>query len=132
MVRKQLNYIMNYIITSEQSGFVEGRQIMDGIIVAHEVVHSLETTKIPGMTIKLDFSKAYDFLNWNYLVNILDAFRFSQVWMKWIGSLIETPLYSILVNGSPPEHLKDIEALGRGIQSPPFSLSLQQADLENI
>jgi hypothetical protein len=40
---------------------------MDGIILAHEVIHSLKTSKTPGMLLKLDLSKAFDKLNWHYM-----------------------------------------------------------------
>ena len=43
------------LISPEQSSFVEGRQIVDGLIVVHEVTNSLKCTNIPGMLIKLDY-----------------------------------------------------------------------------
>jgi len=56
---------------------VEGWKIMDGILVAHEAVHSISSSKSLGMVIKLDLSKAYDHLNWNYLFSMIKAFGFS-------------------------------------------------------
>ena len=44
--------------------FVEGRQILDGITLVHETIHSLKAMKTPVMLLKLDLSKAYDKLNW--------------------------------------------------------------------
>jgi len=52
---------MKSIIEPVQTWFVEGKQIKDGIIVAHEAVHSLKSWKNQGMIIKLDMSKAYDY-----------------------------------------------------------------------
>ena len=51
------------LISPDQLGFVEGRQIMDGIIVVHETIHSLNQTQQMGMLIKLDIEKAYDKLS---------------------------------------------------------------------
>lgn len=73
----RLKPLLKAIIGLEKFDFVEGRQIMDGILVAHEVVHSLSSSKYLGMLIKLDLSKAYDHLNWNYIFSIFDAFSFS-------------------------------------------------------
>lgn len=56
-----LKPLMKSIIEPVQTWFVEGKQIMDGIIVAHEAVHSLKSWKTQGMIIKLDMSKAYDY-----------------------------------------------------------------------
>lgn len=41
-------------------GYVEGRKILNNIIQAHEVVHSLKSNKQLGMIIELDLEKAYD------------------------------------------------------------------------
>ena len=41
-------------------GLVEGRHILDGIILAHEMIHSLKKMKTPGMLLKVDLAKAYD------------------------------------------------------------------------
>lgn len=60
---KRIKPIVSSIIFLEQTGFVEGCQILDGLVASHEVVHSLEIKKEAGMMIKLDLSKAYDHLN---------------------------------------------------------------------
>jgi hypothetical protein len=41
VIASRLKPILPTIISPEQSGYVEGRQIMDSIILAHEVIHSL-------------------------------------------------------------------------------------------
>ena len=49
---------------------------MDEIILTHEILHSLKTTKTPGMMLKLDIAKAYDKLNWQYMREVLRSFGF--------------------------------------------------------
>ena len=73
---------------------------MDGIIAFHEVTHSLKCTKLPGMLIKLDISKAYNKLSLQYLEAILKAHGFNVEWVEWVMALISSPFYSILLNGS--------------------------------
>ena len=63
VIANRLKPLLSFIISPEQAGFVEGRQILDGIILVHETIHSLKTTKTPSMLLKLDLSKAYDKLN---------------------------------------------------------------------
>jgi hypothetical protein len=58
---------------------VEGRKFLDGIILAHEMIHSLKSSKPPGMIIKIDMFKAFDKLNWQYMFHILRAFGFSPL-----------------------------------------------------
>jgi hypothetical protein len=60
VVANRLKPIMTHVISKEQAGYVEGRQIMDNFILAHEVIHSLKASRTPGMLIKLNLSKAFD------------------------------------------------------------------------
>lgn len=48
------------IIPHSQSGFLPGRNIMDGIAIAIEVIHSAKKQKDRAYMLKLDFEKAYD------------------------------------------------------------------------
>eukprot|EP00253_Pinus_taeda_P015607 PITA_15607 len=68
------------LISPEQSGYVEGRQILDGIILMHEIIHSLKQTRQPCIILKLDLSKAFDKLSWTYIQKMLNAFGFSHMW----------------------------------------------------
>eukprot|EP00253_Pinus_taeda_P035129 PITA_35129 len=83
--------------------YVEGRQILDNILLAQEMVHTLQTRKLAGMLMQLDLSKAFDKVNWNYMEAILNAFGFDKQWTQWILALIKSTKFSILVNGSPSE-----------------------------
>lgn len=108
------------IISPEQSGYVEGRQIMDGIILTHEIIHSLKTFKQAGMLLKLDLSKAFDKLSWSYIQNMLKAFGFSHSWVRWIMSLISSSHFSLLVNGLPSRPFKPTRGIRQGDPLSPF------------
>ena len=62
----------------EQSGHVEGRKILNNIIQAHEIVHSLKNNKQAWMMIQLDLAKAYDKLSWLYIKEVLKAYGFDK------------------------------------------------------
>ena len=53
------------------------------------------------MLLKLDLSKAYDKLNWQFLESILKYFGFAEEWTNWIMNMVSSAFFSILVNGSP-------------------------------
>lgn len=91
--------MLSRIISPKQTGFVEGRQIIDGLVVSQEVVHSLKIKKEAGMMLKLDLSKAYDCRNWDYLKSVLAAFGFCNRWIKWVQDMISTPNFYIILNG---------------------------------
>ena len=76
-------------------GYMEGRQILDNIIQAHEMVHSLITNKQEGMIMQLDIANAYDKLSQSYIREILKAYGFDYNWIKWVMALITTTNCSI-------------------------------------
>ena len=78
VIANKLKPLLPSLISPEQSSFVKGIQILDCIIVVHETIHSLKCTKHLGMLVKLDISKAYDKLSWQYLEEILRVHGFSS------------------------------------------------------
>eukprot|EP00253_Pinus_taeda_P015324 PITA_15324 len=60
VIANRLKPLLPLLISPEQSGYVEGRQITDGIILTHEILHSLKQSKKLGMLLKIDLSKAFN------------------------------------------------------------------------
>ena len=67
VIANRLKTLLPLLILPEQTGYVEGRQILDGIILTHEIIHSLKHNKKAGMLLKIYLSKAFDKLSWNYI-----------------------------------------------------------------
>ena len=63
VIANRLKPLLPNLICPEQSGFTEGRQILDGVILVHEVIHSLMFSQRLGMLIKMDIAKAFDKLS---------------------------------------------------------------------
>ena len=76
---------------------------MDGVILIHEMIHSLKIYQRPSMLIKLDIAKAFDKLSWQFMGKILEAYSFCPEWIEWVMNLVTTPFFSILLNGSPTQ-----------------------------
>ena len=120
VVANRLKPLLPLLISLEQSGYVEGFKILDGIILSHEVFHSLKTTKTPGMILKLDLSKAFNKLSHFFIEEMLLSFSFCQYWVQWILSLISSTFFSILVNGSPSSMLLSSRGICLGDPLSPF------------
>ena len=58
MMVYRLKPLLPSLISLEQTGFVKGRKILDGIFTKEEAIHLLKSLKMKGMLIKLDLSKA--------------------------------------------------------------------------
>jgi hypothetical protein len=56
---------------------MQGRNILDGVVILHEAVHEFHTNKLHGVILKLDFGKAYDKVKWSFLQQTLRVKGFS-------------------------------------------------------
>ena len=132
VVTNRPKILLPLLISLEQFGYVEGRQILDGIILSHEVFHSLKTTKTPGMILKLDLSKASNKLSNLFIEEMLLSFGFCQDWVQWILSLISSTFFSILVNGSPSSMLLSSRGICLGDPLSPFLFILMVEGLRHM
>lgn len=67
LLSRRLKHVLPELIHETQIAFVANRQIMDGVLIANEVVAWMKKKKKGGGLIKLDFRKAYDSIKWSFL-----------------------------------------------------------------
>lgn len=79
LIANRLKCILEEVISPEQSGFDPGTSIYEGIILAHEAIHSIHLSKKENMMIKVDIRKAYDKVNRDFLLKVLEKFGFDLV-----------------------------------------------------
>ncbi|XP_058725545.1 uncharacterized protein LOC131596826 [Vicia villosa] len=66
------------LVSQEQKGFIQGRQIKDCIALASEAFNLLDSKSWCGnVALKVDILKAFDTLNWNFLLQVLIRFGFN-------------------------------------------------------
>ncbi|XP_071902708.1 uncharacterized protein [Coffea arabica] len=63
----------------EATGFIPGRGIFDNILLAQELIHELDRRLVdPNLVLKLDLEKAYDRVDWSFLLFMLRQFGFDE------------------------------------------------------
>lgn len=99
VLTERLKRVVNKLVNTHQMTFIKGRQIMDAAFIANECVDTRLRGEVPGIMCKLDIEKAYDHVNWDFLLNILRQMGFGERWLKWIDFCIKIVRFSTLVNG---------------------------------
>ena len=99
---------------------MKDRQILDGILIANEVVDEARKMKKELLLFKVDFEKAYDSVDWGYLDVVMHRMAFPVLWRKWIKECITTATASVLVNGSPTGEFPLKRGLRQGDPLSPF------------
>jgi hypothetical protein len=77
---------------------MQGRNILDGVIILHEIVHELHRKKLNGVMLKIDFEKAYDKVKWPFLMQTFRMKGFSAEWCARILSFVSGGSVAIKVN----------------------------------
>lgn len=67
----RLQKVLPNIISPPQGAFVQGCQILDGVLLAKECIHSRFRDRSPGFLCKLDLENAYDRVDWGFLTYML-------------------------------------------------------------
>ena len=70
------------VIGDNQTGFMKGRNILEGVVILHEVVHELKSSRKKGIILKIDFEKAYDKVRWAFLEEVMTRKGFPNTWIN--------------------------------------------------
>ncbi|CAL1378948.1 unnamed protein product [Linum trigynum] len=117
ILAERLACVLPKIVSEGQNAFIRERQIVENILLGHELMHYLKTKKRGKkgyMALKVDMEKAYDRVEWTFLLTILEKLGFSSVWVGWIQECLRSASFLVMMNGTPSVYFTASRGLRQG------------------
>ncbi|XP_058181170.1 uncharacterized protein LOC131299601 [Rhododendron vialii] len=114
---------------------VDGRQISDSVLNAHELMHSLKNWyygKKGWVALKLDMVKAYDRIEWPYSEAVLRRFGFDEQWIRWVMACLTSVSFATVINGNKGDLFSPSRGIRQGCPLSPYLFILCAEDFHYL
>ncbi|GKV34386.1 hypothetical protein SLEP1_g42761 [Rubroshorea leprosula] len=132
LLANRLHSIIADIIGEHYVALIEGRHLCEGVVTENEIIDEAKRKKKKSFVFKVDFEKAFNKVNWNFLDYMMMRLGFNEIWRKWIMECLQTSLLSVLVNGSPSKQFPVSRGLKQGDPLFPFLFLIIAKGLNKI
>ncbi|XP_033143345.1 uncharacterized protein LOC103862289 [Brassica rapa] len=121
LLANRLKVLLPRIISAHQSAFVQGRLLMENVLLATELVKEYHKEDIsPRCLMKIDISKAFDSVQWSFVLKSLEAIGVPRKFIHWINLCISSPSFSVQVNGELAGYFQSTRGLRQGCSLSPY------------
>ena len=111
-IASRISNVLPFLIHDDQTGYVKGRYIGQNIRLIQDIMKITSLENIPGMAIFIDFKKAFDSVDWEFLAKVLETFNFGPQIRNWIRTFY-TDISSCVINNG---HASEFFSLQRGVR----------------
>jgi hypothetical protein len=105
---------MNQLVSSNQSAFIKTRVIHDNFMYVRNLARRLHRSNTLALLFKLDITKAFDSVCWDYLLDLLHRRGFPTIWRNWLAAIWSSSTSKVLVNGTPGKAIQHGHGLRQG------------------
>ena len=98
-IANRLKNVIRNLINSDQTGFTKCRFIGENIRLIDSIICFAKEKNIPGLLLFLDFEKAFDTLEWPFIMKTLQYFGFGPSILSWIKCFNSNIESCVLNNG---------------------------------
>ena len=108
------------IIHQNQTGYVKDRFIGETIRSIYDIMNFTTMENIPGLMIFIDFQKAFDSVEWGFLIKCLEKFNFGPDFIRWVGVFYKDIKRCIINNGFNSNFFPLERGVGQGDPLSPY------------
>jgi hypothetical protein len=87
VLANRLKQVLSFIIRDIQKGFMKNRFMGENTRLLYDLMHYLEDNDLDGLLLLVDFEKAFDSIEWEFLIKALKSFNFDPSICKWFKTL---------------------------------------------
>lgn len=95
----RLEKVLPDIINGDQVGFIKNRSSVDNMRRLLHLIHMNRFNPVPVAAFSLDAEKAFDRVEWGFLMTALSRFGFGPGFCHWVKVLYSNPRAVVLTNG---------------------------------
>ena len=112
VLSQRLKKILPKLINEDQTGYLQNWFIGFNHRQIQDIIDFADSYKIDGAIIFVDFIKAFDTLEWDFMLNTLKQFGFNDSFIRWVQTLYSDNQTCVSNNGWVSEIFNN----SRGIQ----------------
>ena len=127
ILASRLNLVLNKLLHPFQSSGVKDRNVLNNILNLDTIIQYIEENNLNAAFISLDNEKAFDRLEQNFMIKVLEKCNFPQDYITWIKIIYSNIKTKILVNGVFTECIDISRSVRQGcpLSMPLYILSLE-------
>ena len=111
VLAQRLKTVLPNIINVDQTGYVKNRFIGFNLRQIQDIIDYADIYKIEGAIIFVDLTKAFDSLEWNFMLNTLKHFGFNESFINWVKTLYTDIQTCVMNNGWVSEMFKNTRGI---------------------
>ena len=112
ILSNRLHRVLAKLIQPDQGGYIQGRYMGQIVCTIKDIMTYTNIKNIPGYLLLVDFEKAFDSIEWPFMLKCLEWYNFGNNFRKWIQILYTDILSCVSNNG----HFSEYFSLSRGIR----------------
>ncbi|GBG74042.1 hypothetical protein CBR_g17752 [Chara braunii] len=122
---RRLAKVLPELVCADYGAFMKGRSIAENILVAMGALEVISKEKRQVMVAMLDLEKAYDRVNWSFVLATLEYMNFGAPFPSWIDAMYCHSTASMLVNRRQSQNFELSRSLKQGCLMTPLLFVLQ-------